>query len=333
MDITYKHDTLQPAVRPTLYFIGVTTGSSSIRRVFPLWAQELGLSGVQLVGIDMPLHASPDAYRNVVAFIKDDPLSLGALVTTHKIDLYNAAVDLFDVVDPLAALMSEVSCISKPGGILTAHAKDPISSGFALEDFIPRGYWRDREADVFVMGAGGSAVAISWYLTRPERGTDRPRRVVISNRSQQRLASLRRVHDELKSDVPLELVHTPNPQDNDAVLQNLPEGSVIINATGLGKDMPGSPLTDRARFPENAIVWDLNYRGDLVFLDQARSADAQLNVTVVDGWVYFIHGWTQVIAEVFGIEIPASGPSFDRLSELALSGKSESGTSMATAGL
>ncbi|WP_231497400.1 shikimate dehydrogenase family protein [Arthrobacter sp. MA-N2] len=333
MDITYEHDTLQPAVRPTLYFIGVTTGSSSIRRVFPLWAQELGLSGVQLVGIDMPLHASPDTYRNVVAFIKDDPLSLGALVTTHKIDLYNAAVDLFDVVDPLAALMSEVSCISKPNGILTAHAKDPISSGFALEDFIPRGYWRDREADVFVMGAGGSAVAISWYLTRPERGTDRPRRVVISNRSQQRLASLRRVHDELKSDVPLELVHTPNPQDNDAVLQNLPEGSVIINATGLGKDMPGSPLTDRARFPENAIVWDLNYRGDLVFLAQARSADAQLNVTVVDGWVYFLHGWTQVIAEVFGIEIPASGPSFDRLSELALSGKSESGTSMATAGL
>ena len=31
------------ATIPTLYFIGVTTGSSSIRTVFPLWAGELGL--------------------------------------------------------------------------------------------------------------------------------------------------------------------------------------------------------------------------------------------------------------------------------------------------
>jgi shikimate 5-dehydrogenase len=332
VEITYQHDTLQPAVRPTLYFVGVTTASSSIRRVFPLWAKELGLSGVQLIGIDMPLHASPNAYRKVVAFIKEDPLSLGALVTTHKIDLYNAAADLFDVIDPLAALMSEVSCISKPDGILTAHAKDPISSGFALEDFVPRGYWRDRGADVFIMGAGGSAVAISWYLTRPERGADRPRRVVISNRSPQRLTSLRQIHDDLPTDVPLELVHTPNPEDNDEVLQLLPKGSVVINATGLGKDMPGSPLTDQARFPENAIVWDLNYRGDLVFLAQAKSADAKLNVTAVDGWVYFIHGWTQVIAEVFGIEIPTSGPSFARLSELALSAKAQGSTSMANTG-
>lgn len=329
MDLTYEHDTLQPAVRPTLYFIGVTTGSSSIRQVFPLWASELRLDGVQLVGIDMPLHASPEAYRNVVAFIKEDPLSLGALVTTHKIDLYNAAADLFDVIDPLASLMSEVSCISKPDGILTAHAKDPISSGLALEDFIPQNYWRDSQADVFIMGAGGSAIAISWYLTRPERGTDRPRRVVISNRSPERLAGLRLVHDELKTGVPVEVVHTPDPKDNDEVLQTLPRGSVVINATGLGKDAPGSPLTDRARFPENAIAWDLNYRGDLVFLTQAHSAAATRNVTPVDGWVYFLHGWTQVIAEVFGVVIPTSGPTFDRLSELAMSGKNNSGASMA----
>jgi hypothetical protein len=38
---------------------------------------------------------------------------------------------------------------------------------------------------------------------------------------------------------------------------------------------------------------------------------------VVDGWVYFIHGWTQVIAEVFDIEIAASGPAFDELAAIA----------------
>ena len=38
---------------------------------------------------------------------------------------------------------------------------------------------------------------------------------------------------------------------------------------------------------------------------------------IEDGWVYFIHGWTRVIAEVFHIEIPTSGPEFERLSEIA----------------
>ena len=28
-----------------------------------------------------------------------------------------------------------------------------------------------------------------------------------------------------------------------------------------------------------------------------------LNLTIEDGWTYFIHGWTQVIAEVFHIDI------------------------------
>ena len=34
------------AERRTLYFIGVTTGSSSIMKVFPAWAEHLGLNAV-----------------------------------------------------------------------------------------------------------------------------------------------------------------------------------------------------------------------------------------------------------------------------------------------
>ena len=44
---------------------------------------------------------------------------------------------------------------------------------------------------------------------------------------------------------------------------------VVILATGLGKDAPGSPVTARARFPDQGIVWELNYRGELIFLEQA----------------------------------------------------------------
>ena len=35
----------EKATQPTFYFIGVTTGSSSIMRVFPKWADALGLKG------------------------------------------------------------------------------------------------------------------------------------------------------------------------------------------------------------------------------------------------------------------------------------------------
>ena len=66
-----------PAQRPTLYFIGVTTGRSSIRQVFPRWAERLGLGDVAMVGIDLPLHAPREDYRRVVEFMAADPLSRG----------------------------------------------------------------------------------------------------------------------------------------------------------------------------------------------------------------------------------------------------------------
>ena len=317
MPRTFTFDSLEPATRPTFYFIGVTTGGSSIRSVFPRWAEALSLGDVELVGIDLALHAPDEQYRTVVEFLKADPLSLGALVTTHKIDLYRAARDLFDEIDPLAELMDEVSSLSKRDGRFIAHAKDPISSGLALDAFLPAGYFSAQPTDVVVFGAGGSAIAIDWYLTRESRGADRPARVIVTNRSAPRLETLRAVHEESHAGIPLETVTAPTPEDNDAVLAGARPRSVVINATGLGKDAPGSPLSDDVVFPENAVVWDLNYRGDLVFLDQARAAESTRSLRVEDGWVYFIHGWTQVIAEVFDIEIPTSGPMFDELSAIA----------------
>ena len=309
---------LRPATAPTLYFIGVTTGRSSIQHVFPRWADELRLEGAVLQGIDLPLHAPADDYRRVVEFIAADPLSLGALVTTHKIDLYAACHDLFDEIDPFARLMGETSCISKRDGRLVCHAKDPISSGHALDAFVPAEHWRGTGADALCMGAGGSTIAISWYLSRPESGDERPRRIVVTNRSPQRLAHLRQIHAQLDTDTAFDYVLTPTAADNDRVLADLAPGSLVVNATGLGKDAPGSPLTDAAVFPRRAIAWDLNYRGDLVFLDQARAQQRARELAVEDGWIYFVHGWTQVIAEVFHVDIPTEGPSFERLSELAL---------------
>jgi shikimate 5-dehydrogenase len=314
---TFTADTLRPATKPTFYFIGVTTGSSSIRSVFPRWAEVLGLGDVELVGIDLPLHAPAEEYRKVVDFLRRDELSLGALVTTHKIDLYNAAKDMFDEIDPLAELMHEVSCLSKRGDRFRAHAKDPISSGLALEAFLPSGYFETEPTEVVILGAGGSAIAIDWYLSRASRGADRPSSVIVTNRSAARLETLRNVHDASGTDTPLVTRLAPFSGDNDAVVAASAPRAVVINATGLGKDAPGSPLTDAVVFPSRAVVWDLNYRGDLVFLDQARAQAAPRSLRVEDGWVYFLHGWTQVIGEVFDVAIPTRGPRFEELSTIA----------------
>ena len=306
-----------PTRRPTFWFVGVTTGASSIMRVFPAWAKHLGFGDVTIRGIDLPLQASPEAYRRVVDYIKHDPLSRGALVTTHKLDLYAACEDLFDETDDFARTMGETSCLSKRGGRLVCHAKDPITSGLAMERFLRPGHFEGTGAETFAIGAGGSGIALTWYLMRPGRGADRPARVTVSDTSQARLDEIRRVHRELGSDVPCDYVRVADVADNDAVLERLPPGSLVVNATGLGKDAPGSPLGPAARFPERGVAWDLNYRGELVFLDRARGQAAAHSLHVEDGWTYFIFGWTRVMAEVFDVEIPTEGAGFDALSRIA----------------
>jgi shikimate 5-dehydrogenase len=305
-----------PATRPTLYFIGVTTGKSSILKVFPAWAAHLGLDA-EIKGIDFPLHADLEAYREAVKFIRADPLSLGALVTTHKIDLFRACEDLFDDVGPHAALMREISCLSKNRTRLVCHAKDPISAGLSIDAFLPPDHFARTGAHLFAIGAGGSTIALTGHLMQRARRRNVPARIIVSDRSQNRLDQIERVHAAVDTDVPITYILAPGLEANDAAVARLRPGSLVVNATGLGKDAPGSPLTDAVRFPERSIVWDLNYRGELVFLDQARAQAKTQQLQIEDGWTYFIHGWTQVIAEVFHLAIPASGPAFDELARIA----------------
>jgi len=305
------------AVKPTIYFIGMTTGQSSIMSVFPKWAAYLGLGDVAIQGIDCKWHDDPAVYRNIVTFIRRDPLSLGALVTTHKLDLLKACRDLFGYLDPYAELTGEISSISKRDGLLCGHAKDPITSGLALEAFLPADHWLKTGAEVFSIGAGGSSIAITCYLMEAARGANVPSRIVVSNRSPERLEEIREIHHAMGCRVPVEYVLAPQAETNDALMASLKPHSLVMNATGLGKDAPGSPLTDRCVFPESGLAWEFNYRGTLEFLHQANAQKAARGLTVEDGWIYFIHGWTRVVAEVFHADIPTSGSVFEALSQIA----------------
>ena len=314
---------------PTMYFIGVTTSQSSIMRLFPLWAEIFGLKHAQLIGVDLPLHAEPNRYRQVVAQIKNDPLSLGALITTHKIDLLQATSDMFDSLDRYAQLCQEVSCITKRDGDhevsiraplrsaegLYGYAKDPINSGLALQQFIAPGYWGRSGGEVLCLGAGGSGTAIAINLLTLTAHGNRPRRLVIVSRNQPALDKLRSIVEQFPATMEITYILNENPHKNDQLMAGLQPGSLVINATGMGKDRPGSPITDEGVFPLHGIAWELNYRGKLEFLHQAKAQQEQRHLNVQDGWRYFILSWVDHIAEVFHVKVTAE--QFDQLADKA----------------
>src|SRR6478735_5776724 len=204
------------AARPTFYFIGVSTGSSSIMKVFPAWAQQLGLDA-EIKGIDLPIDDKPENYRAVVDFLKHDPLSLGSLVTTHKLNLYKASRDLFDRVGSDTEVLDEVSSLSKRGTELWGHAMDPITCGLSLEAIVDDGYWARTGGELLLLGAGGSSLALTLYLHRRAlAGQDVPSKVVVTNRRPQRLAEMQEVHRRLGIALPVEYHLAPMPDRNDA---------------------------------------------------------------------------------------------------------------------
>lgn len=261
----------------TMYFVGVSTGHSAIRRIFPLWC-EVARRNARLTGIDIPVGAPPAVYRAAIQRIVDDPDCAGALVTTHKTAVLDHAGDLFASLTPEAQLLGETSCILRRDGELHGSAPDVECSGASLREIADPG-----GRTVLILGSGGAGTALALHL----RGIASVHATDVNPRRLDKIAAFRAIPH---------LSRTAG--ENDAVIRAMPAGTIVVNATGLGKDLPGSPVTPDARFPKDAIAWDLNYRGELLFLDYARAA----GVRTADGWNYFVRGWSTVMSAVLGFE-------------------------------
>ena len=294
-----------------LVFVGVSTGGSSIMRIFPRWRRVLGLGDdVEITGRDLPPGAPREDYRRLALELRDDPDVAGALVTTHKLGLFRAARDLFAALDDYARLCGEVSCIARRDRALHGWAKDPLSSGRAIAELVEAGHFTRTGAHVLCMGAGGAGTAILVHLLG--RGDDVPASIVVTDRDRDALDHLAAIAKRAGGGAAARFVAGA---DHDSLLAELPPRSLVINATGMGKDIPGSPIGDGARFPERAVAWELNYRGDLGFLRQARAQERDRDLLVRDGWRYFIYGWTAVIEEIF--ESPISADDLELLASEA----------------
>ena len=172
-----------------------------------------------------------------------------------------------------------------------------------MDHIVGENYFGHTGGHVLCFGAGGSAVATLLHLINKENKDNRPERFIVVNRSRPRLDRMEEMVVTLDTDMEMEYIRSQDPSFNDEIMANLPEGSIVINATGMGKDIPGSPVSDQGLFSKNGNAWEFDYRGQLDFMYQAlRQADSR-NVFVEDGWVDFLHGWTQVIAQVLHIDI------------------------------
>jgi len=291
--------------RPTMVFVGVSTGGSFINRLFPVWAECMGLEEVGLQGIDLPPDAAPEDIVAAVRFLAACDQVRGALVTTHKIAVYAHARDQFVSLDPYAESLGEIGCITKTREGLAGAAKDPITAGLALDEIAPADHWTGHgDAGALLMGCGGACVALAATLLSRVSGA-RPARIALSDVDPARIDLARQHLAPLDPDGIVMLHTVQGAGDNDRLISALPDGSLVVNGTGLGKDRPGSPVSDAVLFPQEGVVWEFNYRGTLTFLDQARRQQAERRMTVADGWRYFLFGWAYVIADVFAVDLDA----------------------------
>jgi shikimate 5-dehydrogenase len=97
--------------------------------------------------------------------------------------------------------------------------------------------------------ADGSGKEMTLHLIPKKVPADRPKRFVSVNRSQGRLDGMQAMVESLETDIKIEYIQIADPQINDQILAGMPDGMVVVNATGMGKDTPASPVTDAGVFP------------------------------------------------------------------------------------
>ena len=148
-------------------------------------------------------------------------------------------------------------------------------------------------------GAGGSAVATLLHLMNKTNPGDRPRRFVMVNRSQGTAgpapaSMVSKAQDRISSRVHLQRRSAGQRRDYGAhaAVQHRDQRHRH------GQRHPRLAGHRAGPVPGDGIAWEFNYRGELDFLHQAEAQRETRELQVEDGWLYFLHGWTQVVAQV-----------------------------------
>lgn len=287
----------------TVWFLGVSTAGSLIHEAMPRWGDVLGRP-LAVRGVDLALRASPRDYRLFCADLAASD-AVGAVITSHKAEMYGSASPQFGQVDATADLTGEINAIRRSGAALLGWARDPVSVGRVVDRI-----WPESGRELVCLGAGGTAIALVTHVAwRPAR----PAMVTVCEIVDKQLERMRAFLRRLRSDVPIQLVLGQPDTDWNESIGRASRGALVVNATGLGKDVTGAPISDQARFPSDGVIWDLNYRGDLQFLAIARHRQRVDRLGIHDGWRLFCHGWAAALTPI--LDLPDEPDLADRFAD------------------
>jgi shikimate 5-dehydrogenase len=278
-----------------LFFLGVSTSGSSVPRVMPGWSRALNVD-IELETVDLPVGVAPSAYHDLLDRLRADANALGLVVTTHKAALWDACADRFDQASEACRQVGEASAIASRAGWLTADASDVRAVGRAVARVLDDDRWRGGAHEAIVLGAGGAGISLVFNLVerQPKLGA---RRVVLTDADRRRLEVAAALSSRWAGANILDTVLASDGANDNVVASALP-GTLIVNATGMGKDRPGSPIS--VELPRRSIFWEFNYRGPRELLERARARQHADDLRVIDGRDYFIDGWLEALCSVLG---------------------------------
>ncbi|MGC2063067.1 MAG: shikimate dehydrogenase [Thermodesulfovibrionales bacterium] len=190
------------------------------------------------LGLDycyLPFLVRPDALQHAVEAIRALSLVGVNITVPHK----EAVIPFLDEVSSEAAFIGAVNTLVNKDGRLTGYNTD--GRGFMLS-LAARGI-EVSGRKILVVGAGGAARAVSYYLS------EKAERLAIYNRGREKLRQL--VDDLSKVRANVSAVEE---------LCGIEQFDIIVNATSLGLD-PDDPLPfDPASLTGKHVVCDLIYR-------------------------------------------------------------------------
>ena len=189
---------------------------------------------------------APD-YRALMSAIKDDPAHRGALVTTHKLAVFAAAATASTTRRPGDAVRGHLGDLQ--AWTTDCSARRPTRSPWAgrWASSCRRAGSRGPAARRSAWGSGGRGGAQHALGLRD----DPPERIIFTALDRGPAGPLRRrLHERTGIARRRFRYHvTPRPADVAALVAALPPSRLVVNATGLGKDRPGSPVGDDAKLP------------------------------------------------------------------------------------
>ena len=278
--------------------VGPNAALSEAAAVFDDWAEALDLPDWELVTVPLATDAGRDAVQAALAGARATSVRGVVVRGGSRLSVFEYGGPLVRAADDAVRRFGAVSCLLPTDGGWDGYALDPVATVRVLDRVAGVQYWSSvTSADAVVLGAGSTGRILALSLLQLSPG---PRRVLVTDVAQSRLDALIELARERGVSERLVTRRVTGAAGNDDVLDLAAEASLVVNATGIGHESYGSPVTEAAQLPLRGIVWELNHEGPLEFLESVNRQADDLLLRVHDGWDLSLETWAEALSRITG---------------------------------